>query len=151
MKDETAGVAIKEFVISIYYQYCNFLPNYKNIVLTFSLVRTVLFSSYKNFVLSFSLIKAVLFLIFSFSNYRMIDSEYSTDNYKSLKISIGATTKNPEMLRLIPDHSKMKKMCNHAVKKLSFITRYSPDQYGTQQMCDGAILENGETLESIPN
>ena len=29
MKDETAAVAIKEFVISIYYQYYNFLPNYK--------------------------------------------------------------------------------------------------------------------------
>ena len=34
----------------------------------------------------------------------MVDSEYSTGNYKSLKISIGAIMKNPEMLRLVPDH-----------------------------------------------
>ena len=38
----------------------------------------------------------------------MVDSEYSTDNYKSLKISIGAIMKNPEMLRLVPDHLQTK-------------------------------------------
>ena len=43
----------------------------------------------------------------------MVDSEYSTNNYKSLKIITGAITKNPEMLRFIPDHLKTKKMCKH--------------------------------------
>ena len=36
----------------------------------------------------------------------MVDSEYSTENYKSSKISIEAIMKNPEMLRLIPNHLK---------------------------------------------
>ena len=38
--------------------------------------------------------------------------------YKSLNISIGAVMKNPEMLELVLDHLKTKKMCKHAVKKL---------------------------------
>ena len=38
----------------------------------------------------------------------MVDSEYSTGNYKSSKISIGAIMKNPEMLRLVPDHLQTK-------------------------------------------
>ena len=41
----------------------------------------------------------------------MVDSEYSPDNYKSSKISIGAIIKNPEMLRFVSDHLKTKKMC----------------------------------------
>ena len=36
----------------------------------------------------------------------MVDSEYSTDNYKSSKISIGVIIKNPETLRLVPNHLK---------------------------------------------
>ena len=39
----------------------------------------------------------------------MVDSEYSTDDNKSSKISTGT------------------KMCKHAVKKLPFATRYVPD------------------------
>ena len=81
----------------------------------------------------------------------MIDSEYTTDNYESLKISIGAKKKNPEMLRLVPDLYKIKTMCNHVAEKLSFVIRYFPDQCRTQQMCDRTILENGGMLESIPN
>ena len=42
-------------------------------------------------------------------------------------------------------------MCKHADKKLPYLLRYVADQYKTQQMCDKAILENGGTLESIPN
>ena len=53
----------------------------------------------------------------------MVDSEYSTDDYKSSKISIGEIMKNPEMLRLLSGHLKTKKMCNHAVKKLPFCTK----------------------------
>ena len=33
----------------------------------------------------------------------MVDSEYSSDNYQSLKISIGAIIKNPETLRFGSD------------------------------------------------
>ena len=40
------------------------------------------------------------------------------------KFSIGTIMKNPEMLRLVPEHLKIKKQ---AVKKLSFVTRYVPD------------------------
>ena len=57
--------------------------------------------------------------------------------------------KNSEMLKLIPDHLKTKKMCKHAVKRLPVVIRYVSDQYKSQQMCDKAILENGGTLESV--
>ena len=40
----------------------------------------------------------------------MIDGEYSKNNYKSSKISIGAVRKNPEMLKIIPDRHKTKKI-----------------------------------------
>ena len=75
----------------------------------------------------------------------MVDSEYSTDEYKSSKISIGAIMKNPKMLILIPNHLKTKKMCEHAIKKLLFVIRYN-----TQQMCNKATLENSGTIESVP-
>ena len=38
----------------------------------------------------------------------MIDIEYSTDNCESLKVSIGAIIKNPEIIRSIPDLFKTK-------------------------------------------
>ena len=44
----------------------------------------------------------------------MVDSEYSTDSYKSSKVSIGAVIKNPEMLKIVHDHLKTKKMCKQA-------------------------------------
>ena len=47
--------------------------------------------------------------------------------------------KNPEMLKFVPDHLKTKKMCKHAVKKLTYLLRYVPNQYETQQMYDEAI------------
>ena len=70
----------------------------------------------------------------------MVDSEYSTDNYKSWSsnkksISIGAVIKNPEMVRFVPGHFKTKNMCWHIVKKLLFAIRYVPDWYKTQEMC----------------
>ena len=40
----------------------------------------------------------------------MVDSEYSIDNYKSLKISIGSIIKNPKFLKFIPDQLNTKKM-----------------------------------------
>ena len=33
----------------------------------------------------------------------MVDSQYSTDDYKFFKINIGATIKHPEMLTFFPD------------------------------------------------
>ena len=42
-------------------------------------------------------------------------------------------------------------MRKHAVEKLSYLLRYVPDQYKTQQMCDKAILENGGRLNSVPD
>ena len=50
----------------------------------------------------------------------MVDSEYIVDIYKSVKISIRRVMRNPEMLKVVPDHLKTKKMCKHAVKKLPF-------------------------------
>ena len=47
--------------------------------------------------------------------------------------------KNPEILKLVPDHLKTKKMCKHAVRKLTFLIRYIPDQYKSQQMCNKAM------------
>ena len=38
----------------------------------------------------------------------MADSEYNVNKYKSLKISIGAIIRSPEMLRFISDHVKYK-------------------------------------------
>ena len=40
---------------------------------------------------------------FFFTIYRMVDSEYSMDIYKSVKISIGTVTKNPGILKFIHD------------------------------------------------
>ena len=38
----------------------------------------------------------------------MVDNEYSTSIYKSLKISTGAVIKNPEMLKFVSVHLKTK-------------------------------------------
>ena len=43
------------------------------------------------------------------------------DIYKSLNINIGTVMKNPEMLKLVSDHLKTKKMCKHAVIKLPYL------------------------------
>ena len=39
------------------------------------------------------------------------------DVFDSANISIATVIKNPEMLKFIPDHLKIKNMCKHAVKK----------------------------------
>ena len=76
----------------------------------------------------------------------MVDSQYSTDNYNSVKIVIGAIIRSPEMLRLVHNYLKTKKMCKHSAKKLSFLKRYVPDRYKAQEM-----LEHGESLKFVPN
>ena len=65
--------------------YCNFLFSQK--------------IENKNIVSIFSLIKASLFYSLCFSIYKIVDSENSTDNCKSSKISIEAEAaiKKPEM------------------------------------------------------
>ena len=57
----------------------------------------------------------------------MVDSEYSTDNYKSSKISIRTIMTNPEILKFVSDHLKTKKMCKHTVKKLPFVIKHVLD------------------------
>ena len=51
----------------------------------------------------------------------MVDSEFSTNIYTLLNISIGIIMRNPEILKFVPDHLKTKKMCKHTVKKLPFL------------------------------
>ena len=47
----------------------------------------------------------------------MVNSQYSTNNYKSLNISTGWTViRNPEMLKFVPDHLKAEVICKHVVE-----------------------------------
>ena len=78
----------------------------------------------------------------------MVDS---IDIYKSLNINIRTVMRNPEILKFIPNHLKIKIMCKHAVKKLSYLVRNLSGQYNTQQMVEKAILEYSGTLNSIPD
>ena len=73
----------------------------------------------------------------------MVDSQYSTNDYKLFKISIGAVIKNTEMLSFFPDCLKTKKMCKNASEELPFLIRCVPDLHKTQKMCDEVIVENG--------
>ena len=61
----------------------------------------------------------------------MVEIENSSDNYSTLKISIGAIIKNSELIKIVPDHLKTKKMCKNAVKKSKFVM-YVFDQYKRQ-------------------
>ena len=72
------------------------------------------------------------------------------DAYKSLNIGVAIVIKNPEMLNIAPDHLKTKKMCNHAVKILPYLSKYVHDQYKSQQMYDKATLENSGILKFVP-
>ena len=67
----------------------------------------------KNIIINFSLLKAG-FRTLCFAVYKMVDSEYNKDIYKSVKVSIGTVMRNLEMLKFVPDHLKSKKMCKHA-------------------------------------
>ena len=91
----------------------------------------------------------------------MVDSEYCTDNYKSSKISIGAIIKNPEMLRLVSDHLKIKKlknkkikyqkMCHNAVDNYAHALRSVPDCYKTQKMCNKTVCTYPFAIQIVPN
>ena len=61
-------------------------------------------SIYKNIVLTFSLLKTVFFFLFCFAICKMIDNEYSMDICKCVKKkSIGAVLKHPEILKFVPE------------------------------------------------
>ena len=77
----------------------------------------------------------------------MVDSEYSTENYKPLKINI--ETKNVEIIRFVPDYLKIKRLRKYAVKKLPHVIGHVPYQYKAQEICDKAAAENGGTLKFV--
>ena len=71
---------------------------------------------YKKIVLIFSLFKAVSFLTFFCARiYNMVDSEYSMDIFKSVKIIIGTVITNPEILKFVSDHLKSNKISELSV------------------------------------
>ena len=59
---------------------------------------------YKKYCLAFSLFRTFV-LLFLFRIYEMVDI---MDIYKSLNISIATVIKNPEMLKFVPGHLKIK-------------------------------------------
>ena len=71
--------------------------------------------------LTFTLLEAVFNSCFAIN--KTVDCECSTKIYKSLNISFGTVTRNPEMLKFVRDHFKTKKLCKHAVQKLPFVIR----------------------------
>ena len=84
-------------------------------------------SSYKNIFLIFALVRIAFF-----SLHKMVDSANSPDNYSTLKISITAIITSSEVLEIVSDHLKTKKMCKNAVKKSKFVIMYVFDQYKRQ-------------------
>ena len=75
---------------------------------------------YIKYCLKFSLLKAGFFYFFFFALNKMVDSEYSMDIYKSVKVSIGAVMRSPEILKFVPDHLKTKKCVNMLLKNYLF-------------------------------
>ena len=57
----------------------------------------------------------------------MVDSGYSPDSYNTVKINISVILTNPEMLKFIPDHLKVKKIFRSPVKKWPFVRMYVLD------------------------
>ena len=51
----------------------------------------------------------------------MVESKNSPDNYETLKITIEAIMKNPEILKFVPDHLNTKKMSKNRIKSLFLI------------------------------
>ena len=69
----------------------------------------------------------------------MVESKNSPDNYETLKITIEAIMKNPEILKFVPDHLNTKKMSKNRIKKLSFAIIFVPNQYKTHEMRDKVV------------
>ena len=55
----------------------------------------------------------------------MVDSEYSTENYNSSKISIGTLMINPEILKFVPYYFNTKKCVKMRLKIAFCIKIYS--------------------------
>ena len=53
-----------------------------------------------------------------------MESEKSYEIYKTLKLSIRPIIKNPNILKLVPDHLKTKMMCKDAVREFLIDTNY---------------------------
>ena len=66
-------------------------------------------------------------------------------------MNIGVILITSEMLKLLSELLKSKKMCKNAVKRLTFVIIYDLDRYKTQEMCDKIILENGGMIRFIPD
>lgn len=82
-----------------------FLSGFKNIFLISTLIRTDFWSKCKSIKFIFGLIRAAFFIFFCFclSLREIVHNQCTPDDYKPLKISIGAIAKNPEMLRFVLD------------------------------------------------
>ena len=63
--------------------------------------------------------------------------------------NIGAITEDLEMLRLVPDHLKTKRMFKHAVENLPFLTKYVPDWFTTQRIYDKITQGNSGIIMFI--
>ena len=59
--------------------------------------------------------------------------------------------KNPEILKLVPDHLKTKKMSKHAVKKLPYLWRYDPDQSKSVPYCYKNHEMSNKAVENCPH
>ena len=91
----------------------------------------------------------------------MVDSEYSIHTYKSVKISIGTVTRNPEMLEFVPYHLKIKNLCKHAIRNQEMcnkaVDNYHhalesvPEYYASQKMCYKAVDTHPPTINYIPD
>ena len=75
----------------------------------------------KNIVLNFSLVKTVFLLLFLFSIYKMVDSMCI---HKPININSGTIMKNSEMPKFVPDNFKTRQICNYTVKKPPCVIRY---------------------------
>ena len=67
----------------------------------------------------------------------MVDSEYNIDTYKSVKISIGAVMKYPEMLKFVPNSKYV--AANYGVPKILYqlgsrIKKNFSDTYNHQRI-----------------
>ena len=57
----------------------------------------------------------------------MVESEKSSDNCNTLKISIETIIKNQAILQFVLYHVKTKTMCKNADKKFLLVITYIPD------------------------
>ena len=72
------------------------------------------------------------------------------DVYKSLNIRSGTATKNPEMLKFVPDHLKTQQMCDKAIIENGGTLKSVPDCYKNQEMCNKAVDNYPHVLEFVP-